>query len=138
MIDDSLAESVLGLAIEVHNNLGPGLLETVYEAALCQELAASDLTFRNQVAIPVVYKGQRLDGGFRADVVVQEELLIEIKSVETLLPLHEAQVLTYLRVGGFSRGLLINFNTRLLKDGIRRFVMRRKLRDLRASSVFSV
>ena len=69
------------------------------------------------------YKGQKLDGGFRADVVVQEELLIEIKSVETLLPLHEAQVLTYLRVGGFSRGLLINFNTRLLKEGIRRFVM---------------
>ncbi len=123
MVNDPLAETVIGLAIEVHRTLGPGLLESVYESCLCQELANSGLSFQKQVAISVTYKGWQLDAGFRADIVVQNELLIEMKSVESLMPLHEAQILTYLRTGGFKRGLLINFNTKLLKDGIRRFVM---------------
>ena len=123
MINDPLAERTIGLAIEVHRTLGPGLLESVYEACLCQELSAAGVPFERQVPISVSYKGKRLDAGFRADIVIREELLVEIKSVETLLPLHQAQTLTYLRTGGFSRGLLVNFNTKLLKDGIRRFVM---------------
>ena len=123
MTKDLLTDKVIGLAIEVHRTLGPGLLETVYESCLCQELSASDISFQRQMPIPVSYKGQQLAAGFRADVVVQDELLLEIKSVERLAAVHEAQILTYLRLGGFSKDLLINFNTRLLKDGIRRFVM---------------
>ncbi len=123
MNKDLLTDRVIGLAIEVHRTLGPGLLETVYESCLCQELSAADISFQRQMPIPVSYKGQQLAAGFRADVVVQAELLLEIKSVEKLVAVHEAQILTYLRLGGFSKGLLINFNTRLLKDGIRRFVM---------------
>ena len=123
MTKDLLTDKVIGLAIEVHRTLGPGLLETVYESCLCQELSASDISFQRQMPIPVSYKGQQLAVGFRADVVVQAELLLEIKSVEKLVSVHEAQILTYLWFRGFSKGLLINFNTRLLKDGIRRFVM---------------
>ena len=123
MTKDLLTDKVIGLAIEVHRTLGPGLLETAYESCLCQELSASEISFQRQIPIPVSYKGQQLAAGFRADVVVQAELLLEIKSVEKLVAVHEAQILTYLRLGGFSKGLLINFNTRLLKDGIRRFVM---------------
>ena len=120
---DALSERVIGLAIEVHRGLGPGLLESVYESCLCQELAAAGITFQAQVPIPVSYKGRRLDVAFRADIIVEQKLLLEIKSVEKLLPVHESQILTYLRIGGYPTGLLINFNTRLLKQGIRRFVM---------------
>ncbi len=123
MSNDPLTESVIGLAIEVHRTLGPGLLESVYESCLSQELSDAGVAFQRQLAIPVSYKGTKLDSGFRADLVVENQLLIEIKATEKLAPLHEAQVLTYLRLGGFSKGLPLNFNTRLLKDGIRRFVM---------------
>ncbi len=120
---DPLSEAVIGLAIEVHRTLGPGLLESVYESCLGQELTVAGIPFQKQLAIPVLYKGRQLDVGFRADLVVQSELLIEIKSVEKLGSLHEAQLLTYLRLGGFPKGLLMNFNTTLLKDGVRCFVM---------------
>ncbi len=123
MNKDPLTDRVIGPAIEVHRTLGPGLLETVYESCLCQEFSASDISFQRQVPIPVSYEGQQLAVGFRADIVIQAELLLEIKAVENLVAVHEAQILTYLRLGGFSKGLIINFNTRLLKDGIRRFVM---------------
>ena len=123
MDNDTLSESVIGLAIEVHRTLGPGLLENVYETCLCQELSAAGAVFQRQRAIPVIYKGTKLDTGYRADLVVADELLIEIKAVEKLLPLHEAQVLSYLRLGGFHKGLLINFNTRLLREGLRRYVI---------------
>ena len=123
MNKDPLSDAVIGLAIEVHRTLGPGLLESVYEVCLGKELTAAGIAFQRQAAVPVVYKGDRLEVGFRADVVVQGELLIEIKSVEKLSPLHEAQLLTYLRLGGFPNGLLMNFNTKLLKDALRRFVM---------------
>ncbi len=123
MAKDQLTDKVIGLAIEVHKTLGPGLLESVYEDCLCQELANAHIDFQRQLPVSVTYKGTKLESGFRADVVVEKDLLLEIKSVERLTPVHEAQVLTYLRFGGFSTGLLINFNSKLLKDGLKRFVL---------------
>ena len=123
MKSDPLTEKVIGLAIEVHRHLGPGLLESVYEECLCKELEEAGLEFLRQVSVPVRYKNSPMETGFRADMVISGNLLVEIKSVERLLPVHEAQVLTYLKLGGFSKGLLINFNTTLLKNGVRRFVM---------------
>jgi GxxExxY protein len=119
----ALTEKVIGLAIKVHKQLGPGLLESVYEECLCFELADAGLTCRRQVAIPVTYRGIALDAGFRADILVDRDLIIEIKSTDALLRVHEAQVLTYLRMTGRKIGLLMNFNTVRLKDGLRRFVM---------------
>ncbi|MCW5548719.1 MAG: GxxExxY protein [Opitutaceae bacterium] len=119
---DQLAERVIGLAIEVHRHLGPGLLESIYEAALCHELTAAGLPFERQKALPVIYKGQTL-GEFRADLVVGNALLLELKSVERHEPLFEAQVLTYLKISHLQLGLLLNFNTRLLKDGIKRLIL---------------
>lgn len=123
MQKDLLTEKVIGLAIEVHRNLGPGLLESVYEDCLRKELADAGVEFERQRSVPVAYKYVPLETGFRADIVIAHELVIEIKSVERLLPVHDAQVLTYLKLGGFPKGLLVNLNTKLLKDGIKRFVM---------------
>ena len=120
---DPLTEQVIGCAIEVHRALGPGLLEAVYEECLCHELHENGLGFQRQSPVPVTYKAVNLETGFRADLVIEKELLIEIKAVERLLPVHQAQVLTYLKLSGIPNGLLLNFNTRVLKDGIRRFVM---------------
>jgi len=120
---DELSHAVLGCALEVHRTLGPGLLESAYEQCLARELALADLPFRLQVPVPVDYKGVRLDCGYRVDVMVDERLIVELKCVERLLPLHEAQLLTYLKLAQIRVGLLINFNTRVLKDGIRRFVL---------------
>lgn len=114
---------VIGLAIEVHRQLGPGLFESVYEDCLCFELEQAGIRFGRQVPIPMVYKDRKLDAGFRADVMLERELILEIKSVECLAPVHEAQILTYLRLSGCRIGLLVNFNTLRLKDGLRRFVM---------------
>ena len=122
MRKDPLTEKVIGLAIEVHRHLGPGLLESIYESCLCQELAANRIEHQRQMPISVSYKGADLGPGFRADIVVHDALLVEIKSVDALAPVHEAQVLTYLRLGGFGTGLLLNFNVALLKSGLRRFV----------------
>jgi GxxExxY protein len=120
---DPLTEQVIGCAIEVHRALGPGLLEAVYEECLCHELHENGLGFQRQIPVPVTYKAVNLETGFRADLVIEKELLIEIKAVERLLPVHQAQVLTCLKLSGIPKGLLLNFNTRVLKDGIRRFVM---------------
>ena len=120
---DPLTELVIGLAIEVHRTLGPGLLESAYEECLCVELEQAGIAHARQVPLPLVYKGRRLDCGYRLDVVVQNELILEIKSVEQLLPIHDAQLLTYLRLSRRGVGLLINFNSALLKNGIRRFVL---------------
>ncbi len=120
---NSLTEPVIGAAIEVHRELGPGLLESAYEMCLCRELALRGLTFERQKAIPIDYKGARLDCGYRADLIVAGQLLVETKSIETLLPIHEAQLLSYLKLSGLKAGLLINFNVRLLKNGIRRRVL---------------
>lgn len=123
MIDiNELTERIIGLAIEVHRNLGPGLLESTYEAALCIELEAAGLRFRQQVAYPVIYKGRTI-GEYRLDLLVEDAVVVEIKSVERYDPVFAAQVLTYLRVTGAKVGLLINFNSRLLKDGVKRFIL---------------
>jgi GxxExxY protein len=117
-----LTEQIIGCAIEVHRHLGPGLLEGTYESALCLELADAGLRCERQVCVPVVYKG-RIIGDYRLDLVVEGTVIVEIKSVERHDPVFEAQLLTYLRVTGKHVGLLINFNTRMLKDGVRRLVL---------------
>lgn len=118
--DDPYSWRVIGCAIEVHRTLGPGLMESVYEACLCHELALAGLRFERQRRVPVVYKDARLDLDFRADVVVEDALLLEIKAARDILPLHEAQLLTYLRLTGIKLGLLLNFNVPVLRDGMRR------------------
>ena len=120
---DPLSERVIGLAIDVHRALGPGLLESAYEECLCLELWQAEIAHARQVPLPIVYKGTRLDCGYRLDVVVDNALILEIKAVEQLLPIHEAQILTYLRLSRHKVGLIINFNTALLKNGVRRFVL---------------
>jgi GxxExxY protein len=117
-----ITQSVIGAAIEVHRELGPGLLESSYEECLCHELWRSGVAFHRQRELPVEYKGLRLDCGYRVDLVVEERVVVEIKAVEGLLPIHEAQLLTYLRLGRWPVGLLINFNVAVLKKGIRRLV----------------
>jgi len=120
---DQLTEIVIGLAIEVHRHLGPRLLESAYEECLSYEIQQSSLSHRRQVPLPVSYKNVRLECGYRIDIVVADRLVIELKTVERILPVHQAQLLTYLRLSGLRTGLLLNFNTALLKDGIRRFVL---------------
>ena len=119
---DSLTERVIGAALEVHRYLGPGLLESVYTIALEHELLARGVSFSSEVSLAVEYKGARLDKALRIDLLVEDQVVVELKAVEAVLPVHCAQVLTYLRLGGFRRGLLINFNVSLLVNGIRRFV----------------
>ena len=118
-----LTEQVIGLAIEVHRVIGPGMLESVYEGCLCHELAQAGIAFARQVGIPVTYKGVEFDEGFRADILVDHQVVVEIKAVANLVPAHDAQVLTYLRMSGLRVGLLMNFHARLLKHGLRRFVI---------------
>jgi GxxExxY protein len=111
------------LAIDVHRHLGPGLLESAYEECLCFELKRAGIEHLRQVPLPVIYKEVRLDCGYRIDLVVRQQLIIEIKAIERILPVHEAQILTYLRLSRCSVGLLLNFNSVVLKDGLRRFVL---------------
>ncbi len=120
---DRLTEKVIGLAIEVHRSLGPGLLESAYEECLCYELGENGISFKRQVPLPVVYKSVELDCGYRMDIVVDNRLVLELKTIEKILPIHEAQLLTYLKLGRLRTGLLLNFNTPVLKDGIRRLVL---------------
>ncbi len=118
----SLTDQVLGLAIEVHKILGPGLLESAYEKCLCYELGQSGLNHNRQVHLPVMYKEIKLECGYRVDIVVEDSLIIEVKAVNAMQPIYEAQILTYLKLTGIKTGLLINFNVPLLKDGIKRIV----------------
>ncbi len=120
---DPLSKQILGCAIEVHRTLGPGLLESVYEQALAYELISNGLKIQAQLPVPVTYKAVKLDCGFRLDLVVEDRVVVEIKSVECLLPIHDAQLLTYLKLTGHTLGLLINFNVPLLKNGLKRFVL---------------
>ena len=123
LIEGELTERIIGAAIEVHKALGPGLLESVYEACFCHELRLRGLRFERQIDIPAEYKGVKLDCAYRLDLLVEGKVIVEVKSVETLLPIHEAQLLTYLRLAGKRVGLLINFNTPVLKKGIIRRVL---------------
>ncbi len=120
---DKLSNRVIGCALEVHRNLGPGLLENAYEQCLAHELSLAGIPFRSQWPLPVEYKGVKLDCGFRIDMLVDDKLIVEIKSIEKLLGIHEAQLLTYMKLASIHTGLLINFNVVLLRQGIRRMVL---------------
>ena len=119
-IDDDLTQNVIGAFIEVHRHLGPGLLESAYEQCLCRELSLRGLAFQRQVPVPVLYKGVHLDCGYRSDLVVEARVMIELKSVDGLTPIHTAQVSTYLKLLGLEVGLLINFNALSVRQGLRR------------------
>ena len=123
LAESALTDRVIGLAIEVHRHTGPGLLESVYEVCLCRELANAGIVFARQVTIPVLYKGDNVGSGFKADLVVAGALILEIKAVSTILPIHEVQLRTYLRLSGIHGGLLLNFNVPRLVDGLRRYVV---------------
>jgi len=120
---DELSNKVIGCALEVHRNLGPGLLESTYEQCLAYEMKAGGMAFKLQLALPVEYKNIKLDCGYRIDVLVDNSIIIELKSVDKILPIHQAQLLTYMKLAGISIGLLINFNVKYLKDGIKRMVL---------------
>ena len=119
---DQIPETIIDAAIEVHRALGPGLLEAVYEECLCHELSLRGISFKRQVALPVRYKGISLDCDYRLDLLIEGKDVVEIKAIEKLLPIHKAQLLTYLKIGGWKGGLLLNFNVPLLKSGIDRIV----------------
>ena len=120
---EQLSKQVIGCAIEVHRELGPGLLESTYEKCLAHELNAHSIKCATQTPLPVEYKGISLDCGYRVDLIVEGSLIVELKSVDALQRIHEAQLLTYMKLAHIRTGLLINFNTRVLKDGIKRFVL---------------
>jgi GxxExxY protein len=120
---DSRTSPIIASAIEVHRHLGPGLLESAYEECLCHELHLRNITFERQVSLPVLYKGLPLDCGYQIDLIVQDEVVLELKSIEKILPIHQAQLLTYMKLAKKSVGLLINFNMPLLTQGIIRRVL---------------
>ncbi len=122
MNENEISQLVIGLCIKVHKKLGPGLLESSYEECLCYELSKNNLKFSRQQTIPIIYDEIKLDHGFRADIIIENKVIVEIKSIETLQPVHSAQLLTYLRLTDIKLGLLINFNTYLIKEGIKRIV----------------
>jgi GxxExxY protein len=121
--DNDITHEIIGAAIEVHKRLGPGLLESAYEECLAHELRLRNLRIDQQVGVPVVYKETKLECGYRMDLLVEGRIVVELKSMESLAPIHEAIILTYLRLSGHKIGLLINFNVAILKDGVRRFIV---------------
>jgi len=123
MTNNEITEAIIGAAIEVHRALGPGLLESAYRQCLCHELQLRGLPFVCERPLPVIYKGLRLDCGYRVDLIVAEAVVVELKTVDHLAPVHDAQLLTYLRLGGWKLGLLINFNVAVLRNGIHRRVL---------------
>jgi GxxExxY protein len=123
LYNENLTEAIIGAAIAVHKELGPGLLESAYEECLCFELSQLNIPHTRQVSLPVVYKGMRLECGYRMDVVVDNKVLLELKSIDSVEGIHKAQVLTYLRLSGLKTGLLLNFNVAVLKNGITRLVL---------------
>ncbi|MBK6324566.1 MAG: GxxExxY protein [Chloroflexi bacterium] len=123
LIDEALTEQIIGAAMEVHRQLGPGLMENVYQVCLAHELDLRGVRCQREKPLPIVYKGTQLDCGYRLDFLVEDKVVVELKAVEQLLPIHEAQLLTYLKISGCKVGLLINFNVPLLKRGIKRRVL---------------
>ena len=119
---DFVTDKIIGCAITVHRHLGPGLLESIYESALCIELKESGLSFERQKSLPVLYRGQKI-GDFRIDIVVEGQIVLELKSVERFDPVFEAQILSYMKLGHYKLGLLLNFNSKLLKDGLKRYIL---------------
>jgi len=140
--DNEITEKVIGAAIEVHRHLGPGLLESAYEQCLCYELSSLGLQFQRQMPVPILYKGIKLDSVYKVDLFVEETVIVELKAVEELLPIHKAQLLTYLKASNTRVGLLINFNVPILINGLKRMVNHhiedaslRNLSDLCVSAV---
>jgi GxxExxY protein len=123
LFEEKLTEQIIGAAIEVHKELGPGLLESAYATCLCRELELRGVEFEHEKEMPVEYKGIKLDCGYRLDLLVDRRVVLELKAVDDLEPIHEAQLLTYLHLSGVRVGLLINFNVPALKDGIQRRVL---------------
>ena len=123
MKTNEITEAIIKAAIEVHRALGPGLLESAYEECMAYELTLEQIPFDRQNPLPIFYKGQQLDCGYRLDLLVAKSVVVEMKAVEAIQPIHEAQLLTYLKLGGWKVGLLINFNVPLLKQGIKRMVL---------------
>jgi GxxExxY protein len=123
LLHGKITDAILAGVVEVHKLLGPGLLESVYEECLCHELSLRGLAYRRQVDLPITYKGATLASGYRVDILVEDVIIVELKSIEALLPIHEAQLLTYLRLSGIRVGLLINFNVTAVKEGIMRRVL---------------
>ena len=121
--ENELSNQIIGCAIEVHRHLGPGLLESAYRTCLAHELQLKGLVIEQEKALPVVYKNLKLDHGYRIDILVEGKVVIELKTVEAFTDVHTAQILTYLRLGGYKLGLLMNFHTTKIATGIRRFVM---------------
>ncbi|ETJ48427.1 GxxExxY protein [Pseudoalteromonas sp. Angola-30] len=119
-MEDLLTQKVIGCAIEVHKNLGPGLLESSYESCLIYELQQTGLSTKSQIKLPIKYKNTTIDAGYRLDILIPKQLIIEIKTVDKLLPIHTAQLITYLKLSGIKTGLLINFNQVKLIEGIKR------------------
>ena len=122
MNENNLTEAIIGSAIEVHRTLGPGLLESVYQRCLGKELALRGIAYSEQIPLAVEYKGEQFEAAYRLDMLVHDTIVVELKAVETILPVHEAQLLSYLRLTGKKLGLLINFHVPVLKSGIRRIV----------------
>ena len=120
--EDQITEQIIGGCIRIHRELGPGLLESAYEECLCYELPKAGLAFQRQVGLPVQYESIRLDCGYRIDLIVDNRVIVELKAVEKMLPIHDAQLLTYLKLAKISVGLLINFNVPILKAGVKRIV----------------
>lgn len=118
---NDITEKIIGAAIEVHRRLGPGLLESAYQECLCYELKLINLSFNREIPMPIIYKEIKLDHGYRLDILVENKVVVELKSVDSLLDVHTAQILTYMRLGEYSTGLIINFNVSLLKNGIKRY-----------------
>jgi GxxExxY protein len=122
----ALTHQIIGAAIEVHRLLGPGLLESAYEECLCKELAIRGLSYERQKPVPVVYKDVKLECGYRIDILVERRIVVELKAIEHIAPIHEAVVLTYLKLSGNRVGLLINFHVPVLKEGVRRYIWRER------------
>ena len=119
---NQLSSKIIGAAIEVHKHLGPGLLESSYEECLCKELTLRGLKFEQQKALPIIYKGEKLDCGYRLDIVIENQIIVELKACDRIESIHKAQLLTYLKLSSLKLGLLLNFNTEVMKDGIVRVV----------------
>ena len=119
---ENITEIIIGAAIDVHRTLGPGLLESAYQECLLFELKSKGLSVQKQLALPIIYKSVKLDHGYRIDLLVENKVVIELKTVESFTDVHEAQILTYMKLGNYPLGLLINFHTKLLKNGLRRFI----------------
>jgi len=123
LYEKNLTEEIIGAVIEVHRHLGPGLLESTYEECLCYEFKLRNISFERQKPIPIEYKDSSLDCGYRVDILVENKVILELKCLDAIVPIHEAQLLTYLKLSGIKVGFILNFNVSIMRDGIKRMVL---------------